>query len=384
MAATETRPGDIIEALRGTEHRSESARALDREAVKLLHDCGATRLMTPASLGGGETSPRALIEAEREIAKGSPAASWVLMVCAAHSFIAGRFPAEGRSDIWAADPGVLIPGVPTPRGTCRKAPGGYIVEGRWPYASGVDHGEWVMLGCRGVRNEDDEPCRSQIVVIPKTEITIDDTWFTMGLRGTGSKDVVVDDVFVPDHRAVEMLPAMNGVLDGVERPLYRLPILPVLSTMLMGTLVGMAERGLEMYIEQARTRRDAYSGAPKVASVGVQRRVAEASGELLSAWAMVERNCDLFEAAMEQEPPMPIEVRAEVRWNAAYAAELCRRATGRLYGGAGAGASHDSNVLQRVFRDVHTAVQHAALDFDTAIEIQGQRLLGVELDERMV
>jgi len=381
---TATRPRDIVDDLRITVDRSEAQRSLDPSAVALLHECGATRLMTPATVGGDETSPRALIEAEREIAQGSPAASWVLMVCAAHSFIAGRFPEEAHRDVWSTDPGMLIPGVPTPRGTCRRTDGGYLVEGRWPYASGVDHGEWVMLGCRGVRNEDDEPCRSQLVVIPKQDIAVDDTWFTLGLRGTGSKDVVVDDVFVPDHRAVEMLPAMNGLLADVERPLYRLPILPVLSTMLMGTIVGMAERGLELYIEQARGRRDAYSGMPKVESVGVQSRVAEASGELMSAWAMVERNCDLFEAAMEADPPMPIETRAEVRWNAAYAAELCRRATGRLYGGAGAGASHDANVLQRVFRDIHTGVQHAALDYDTALEVQGRRLLGVELDDRMV
>lgn len=384
MTATVKRPVDIVDDLRQTVDGSEAQRSLDPDAVTLLHACGATKLMTPASFGGDESSPRALIEAERQIAHGSPAASWVLMVCAAHSFIAGRFPEQAHADVWGADPGMLIPGVPTPRGTCRRADGGYLVEGRWPYASGVDHGDWVMLGCRGVRNEADEPSRSQLVVIPKADVTVDDTWFTLGLRGTGSKDVVVDDVFVPDHRAVEMLPAMNGLLPDVERPLYRLPILPVLSTMLMGTIVGMAERGLELYIDQARGRRDAYSGVPKAESVGVQARVAEASGELLSAWAMVERNCDLFEAAMDIESPTPIETRAEVRWNAAYAAELCRRATGRLYGGAGAGASHDTNVLQRVFRDVHTGVQHAALDFDTALEIQGRRLLGVDLDDRMV
>ena len=381
---TTTRPQDVIEPLRATEDATERARSLTPQAVELLHRCGATKLMTPSHLGGEETSPRDLIEAERLIAHGSPAASWVLMVCAAHSFIAGRFPEQARHEVWQGDPGMLIPGVPTPRGTCRAAPGGFVVDGRWPYASGADHGDWVMLGCRGVRNDADEPCRSHIVVLPKAEVEIDDTWFTLGMRGSGSKDLVVDEVLVPEHRAVEMLPAMNGVLEGVAEPLYRLPILPVLSTMLMGTIVGMAERGLELYLEQARARRDAYSGRAKAESVGVQHRVAEASGELASAWAMVQRNCDLFDQAMLEDPPMPIDVRAEVRWNAAYAAELCRRATGRLYGGAGAGAAHDSNVLQRVFRDVNTGVQHAALDLDVAAEIRGQCLLGIELDDTMV
>jgi len=96
------------------------------------------------------------------------------------------------------------------------------------------------------------------------------------------------------------------------------------------------------------------------------------------------QSCDLLEAAMEHDEPMPIGPRAQVRWNVSYASELCRRAVDRLYAGAGAGAAHDGNVLQSVFRDVNTATHHALLDFDTNIEIQGKHLLGVQLDEAVV
>jgi alkylation response protein AidB-like acyl-CoA dehydrogenase len=374
----------IVERLKETEAESESTRTLSVRAVALLHEAGLTRLVSPAAYGGYQLSPRALVEAERVVAHGSTAASWVLMVCGAHTFMAGRLPRRGQAEIFGADPGMLIPGVPTPRGTCRRAPGGYILDGRWPYASGADHGDWVLVGCRGIRNEAGESCSSQVVVLPKKDVVIDDTWFTLGMRGTGSKDLVLDGVFVPDHYTVPMGSAQLGTVEGVDIPLYRLPIRATLATMLLGTIVGMAERGLQLFMDQARTRQDAYTGAQKVQNAGVQRRVAEASAEIGCAWMLTLQSCDLLEEAMRRDPPMAIAARAQVRWNAAYATELCRRAANRLFDGAGAGAAHDSNVIQGFFRDMNTATHHAMLDFDANVEIQGKSLLGVELSEATV
>src|SRR5262249_20028964 len=153
----------------------------------------------------------------------------------------------------------------------------------------------------------------------KANVVIDDTWYTLGMRGTGSKDVVLDNVFIPDHYAVPMAAAQLGTVPDVDIPLYRLPIRAALATMLLGTIVGMAERGLQLFIDQTRTRRDVYSGTMKVDSPGMQRRVAEASAEIACAWALTQQNCDLLEQAMQCDPPMPIASRAQARWNAAYA-----------------------------------------------------------------
>jgi alkylation response protein AidB-like acyl-CoA dehydrogenase len=306
------------------------------------------------------------------------------MVCAAHTFIAGRMPRRGQDEIFGGNPGMLIPGVPSLRGTCQRSPGGYILNGRWPYASGADHGDWVLVGCRGIGNDAGEACPSLIVVMPKRDVVIDDTWFTLGMRGTGSKDIVLDNVFIPEHYAVPMIEAQLGTVPGVDIPLYRLPIRPALATMLLGTIVGMAERGLQLFIDKTRGRRDVYTGAMKVDSPGIQRRVAEAGVEIACAWALTQQNCDLLEQAMRHEPPMPTATRAQIRWNAAYATELCRRASNRLFEGAGAGAAHDSHVMQIFFRDMNTATHHAMLDFDSNVEIQGKSLLGVELNDAMV
>jgi alkylation response protein AidB-like acyl-CoA dehydrogenase len=374
----------IVEALKETEAESEAKRTLSTRAVELLHQAGLSRIMSPAAYGGYQLPVRALVEAERVVAHGSTAASWVLMVCAAHTFIAGRLPRRGQDEIFGTDAGMLIPGVPSPRGTCQRTKGGYILNGRWPYASGADHGDWILIGCRGIRNEAGESCPTLIVVMPKTSVVIDDTWYTLGMRGTGSKDVVLDNVFIPDHYAVPMAEAQLGTVPGVDIPLYRLPIRSALATMLLGTIVGMAERGLQLFIDQTRTRRDVYSGTMKVDNPGMQRRVAEASAEIACAWALTQQNCDLLEQAMQRDPPMPIAARAQARWNAAYATELCRRACNRLFEGAGAGAAHDSHVMQIFFRDMNTATHHAMLDFDVNVEIQGKSLLGVELNDASV
>ncbi len=380
----EARAGEIVTALRETDAESESRRSLSDRAVELLRDAGLTRLMSPAAYGGYQLPPRALVEAERVVAHGSPAASWVLMVCGAHTFMAGRLPREAQDEIFGPDPAVLIPGVPSSQGTCQRAGGGFVLKGRWPFCSGIDHGSWVMLGSRGTRNDAGEPTPGMLVVLPKADVTVDDTWYTLGMRGTGSKDVVLDDVFVPFHRAVRVSDAWMGVVPDVEVPLYRLPVGATLSTMLLGTIVGMSERGLRLFVEETAARTDAYSGEPKTQRAGIQQRVAEAAAEVAHAWALATRNCDLLEAAMDHPPPMPTAARAEARWNAAYGAELCRRAADRLYAAAGARANHDANQLQSVFRDINTSTHHAMLDFDTTREIWGKVLLGVEQPDALI
>ncbi|MGC8476908.1 MAG: acyl-CoA dehydrogenase family protein [Acetobacteraceae bacterium] len=375
----------IVESLQETEAESETNRVLSARAVALLRSSGMTRIVSPAAYGGFQLPVRALVEAERVVAHGSTAASWVLMVCAAHSFIAGRMQRRAQDEIFAADPGVLIPGVPSPRGTCQRSPGGYILNGRWPYASGADHGDRFLVGCRGVPNAAGEPCPALIVVMPKQAGTVlEDTWFTLGLRGTGSKDIVLENLFIPDYFGMPMREAQLGTLPGVDIPLYRLPIRPALATMLLGTIVGMAERGLQLFLDHTRTRLEIYTDIKKSETSGMQRRVAEASVEIACAWALTQQNCDLLDAAMRHDSPMPTAARAQARWNAAYATELCRRASNRLFEGAGAGAAHDSSPMQRFFRDIKTATNHAMLDFDSNIEVQGKSLLGVKQDDALV
>jgi alkylation response protein AidB-like acyl-CoA dehydrogenase len=384
MFDASTQAAAILSALAEDDAEAESSRSLSERGVALLRESGLSRMMAPAAYGGYELSPRALVEANRIVAHGSVAASWVQMVCGAHTFIVGRFPRACQDEVFVGDPGRLVPGVPSSQGTCRRIDGGWMLNGRWAFCSGVDHGDWILLGSRGTPGDDGEPTPGMLVVVPKSDLTVDDTWYTLGMRGTGSKDVIADDVFVPEHRGVRMGDAFLGTVHGVANPLYRLPIGATLSTMALGTIVGIAESGVDSFIDQTRSRVDAYTGENKALRVGLQSRVAEASAEIAHARSLALRNCDLLEGAMERPPPMDTAERAEARWNAAYGNELCRRATDRLFASAGARAAYDANVLQRFFRDINTSTHHGIFDFDTALEMRGKVLLGVEQADALI
>ncbi|MFV0526768.1 MAG: hypothetical protein ACK5RL_19970 [Acidimicrobiales bacterium] len=384
MSSATAAAESIVDGLRRTEAESDTARRLSDRAVRYLHDAGLTGLVAPAAYGGGQRSPRDLVEAGRIVALGSSSAAWVLMVAGNHTMVLGRMSEQAQDEVFRGDPRALIPGGPALWGTCARADGGYLVSGRWVFVSGADHGRWVVVGCRGVRNAANEPSPPMVALLPREDVEIDDTWFNLGLRGTGSSDVVVDEAFVPEHRAVNLTQAFLGTVPGVSIGTYRLPISATLSTLLGGAIVGMAERARDLFIHQSATRRDAHSGLSKVTMPGMQRRAAEADAEVAHAWSLIMQSCDLLDATAAGQDPMPVRARGQVRWNSAYAAELCRRATERVYAAGGMGATYDDNELQAVVRDLTTACHHAVLDFDSALETQGKLLLGVDQFEQVI
>jgi len=198
------------------------------------------------------------------------------------------------------------------------------------------------------------------------------------MRGTGSKDLEANDVFVPDHRCMVTPTMFNGDFPGDAGALYRLPVAGGLAAMLSATVLGIAERGLHQFVDATRVREDVYYGGGKAEKASTQLRVAEAHGELEVAALLVEKNCGIFDQAMAaNDPPMNLEARAAVRWNAAYIVELSRRAIERIFAIAGAHSIYNESVLQRVYRDINTASHHAIVDFDGVAETRGKIELGL-------
>lgn len=369
----------IVGRLAESVSRSEAQRRLDDDAVAAVKGAGLARLLTPKRFGGHELPLRAQILTCAITARGSSAASWIQMVCGAHSYVAGRFSDACQEEVFGGDPDVLIPGTLAAQGTIRRSDGGWILDGRWQFGSGIDHGPWLMFGARGIDDPKFGSAPNMHVIVPKSDIEVDDTWYTLGMRGTGSKDLVVRNLFVPDYRAMPTAELFLGTFDNPTTPVYRLPVLSGLASMLSGSVLGMAERGVDEFVSYTRVRAEIYAGGAKAQRVAVQLRVAEASAEVGLARKLVEENCDLFDAALaEDRPPMPVEVRARLKWNAAYAVELCRRAIEKLYAASGAHAVYDPSGLQSVFRDINTACHHAIVDFDGAAETRGRLMLGLD------
>ena len=377
-------PLDVAEASRAVvplleEHSlaAEGARRVQPEAMAAIQAAGLSRLLTPEKFGGLELPVSAHIRSCTELARGCAAASWVHMVCGAHTFVVGRYPQACQEEVFGTSPDTLIPGALAPQGCAHQVAGGWQLSGRWQFGSGVDHGSWLLMGARTV-DADEHGIPAVHLVIPRADVSIDDTWHTLGMRGTGSKDIVAESVFVPEHRMMPTGELFRGDFVGRVGPLYRLPVMGGLASMLAGNVVGIAQRGLEQFVEVTRVREEIYTGAGKASKTSIQMRLAESLGEVELAQSLVSKNCDMLDAAMaESEPPLDRETTAALRWNAAYAAELCRRSAERVYAAAGANATHNRSPLQRWFRDVNTACHHAIVDFDGILEARGRMALGL-------
>ncbi len=388
LETPETQP--FLEAIHSTlpvleTHReaSETARSAAPESIAALKQAGLSRLLSPALYGGHEAPIRAQLLACSETARACPATSWVMMVCGAHNWVAGSYSPQCREEIFGPDPELFVAGTLAAQGQFKKADGGWRLSGRWQFCSGVDHAPWLLVSAARPKDSSDGP-NSVHAFIPRDQAQIDDTWFTLGMRGSGSKDIVLEDVFVPAHRVEPTGRLFNGAsphaLDHASG-LYVLPVASCLATQVGGCLLGMAREMLRLFIEKTRVRPDIYTGQGKGAkarSAGIQRRVAEASGEITTAELLLGRSCDILDAISASKTPTDLATQSRLRWQATYAAELCRRAVDRLFVGAGAHAAFDGEPLQRYYRDVMMATRHAMVDLDGTAEMEGKTLLGVE------
>jgi len=337
-----------------------------QRSVDAMRDAGLWRLLTPTTWGGAEAGLRAQVDSLFAVAAADPAAGWVQMVSNAHAWMVGGFPEACQAEIFGDGPDVVVPGTLAAQGQATRRPGGWELSGRWQFASGVDHGDWLLIGAIA-----DELAGSDFrglhLIVPKSDIEVDDTWHTLGLRGTGSKDLVAGSTFVPEHRAMPTGTLFNGMSEHGEvhsTHLNRLPVIVCLSVQLAAAVLGIAESAVQMHIERTAGRREVYTPSSKSASVGTQTRIAESCAELKTARLLIgaaAERCDELGVTGER---LDIETRVELRWNAAYAVELSRRATDRVFAASGAHAVYNDSQLQSRYRDINTACHHAIADFE--------------------
>ena len=372
------RARDLAPTLAGFSARTESERSVHPDAVAAMRDAGLFRILLPKRVGGYELGFPAMVDAVSAVAEADAASGWILLVLTAHDWMMGMFAAHCQDDIYAATPDTLVSGGLASQGRAEPVAGGWRVSGRWQFGSGVDHGDWSLMGAVQADSTPEDPKHVHIVV-PASEYRIDDTWFTLGLRGTGSKDIVMEDVFVPEHRTVPTGTLFGGGGPGVplqESVIYRAPVLSGLALHVGAASLGIARSGLQHFIDGTTGRVHAYTGTAKVESVGLQLRLAESSEELHATELLLYDLCRRFDEAAREER-IPSAVRARLMWQSAYAVQGARRAVGRLFDAAGAKAVHDSSPLQKAFRDINTACHHATLDPDDAATAYGRVLLGL-------
>jgi 3-hydroxy-9,10-secoandrosta-1,3,5(10)-triene-9,17-dione monooxygenase len=373
----------LVPTLRERAPRAEQLRRLPDETIADLHSSGLFRMLQPARVGGSELPFRALFELTAVIGRGCGSTAWVLANLAAHHWLLGMWHPEAQDEIWGESPDSLISSALIfARGRARRVEGGYRLNGRWSFSSGIDPSTWNMLGAV-VSDEETGQSEARMFLVQANDYAIIDTWQVIGLIGTGSKDVEVSDVFVPAYRTLSTERIRGGPNRGSELnpgTLYKLPAVSLFAFAIAGVSLGIARGAIEHFAEATRTRRSAYSGRNIADFTNIQVHLAEAAALADAAEAIVLRDCDEATRITEAGVVPSIEQRARYRRDGAFAATLCTKAVDLLFAATGGGAIYERNLIQRAFRDVHAANAHYVLNWDVNGAVYGRVALGLPPD----
>jgi len=379
-AALVARAASLHPVLERNAERTDAERRLTDEVVQALKDTGLCRLMVPARLGGFQTSIRTYIDVMSELGRGCGSTAWVASLVNVCAWLASLFPERAQRDVWGSNPDAWVAGSLAPNGAATAVDGGWRVTGRWQWASGSLHAQWAACGIH-MKNAGGEMVNFGLSLMPMNEVAIEDTWFMVGMKGTGSNTIVATDVFVPEHRFLPYPQAFTGAYrtEFADEAVYRAALVPVTVLILAGSQIGVARAALDHVIARSRSRGITHTTFPiQAESAGFQMQVAEAAMKIDTAVLHAQRAADDLDRAAGQGSHPDLTARARVRIDTALAAKYCREAVELLVAAHGTSSLADANRLQRLWRDVHTASHHAITEWQVNLEVYGKTLLGVE------
>lgn len=374
----------LVPALRQRAAQTNAVRQLPSETIADYQRLGLTRCLQPAMFGGANSNYHVFSKMLRVLAQGCGSSAWVAAVHGEHSWIVGNFPLEAQHEMWDGNPYAVASASVAPNGTAERVDGGgFRLSGRWGFASGVDHAQWILLGAMLKGSGAPEPW---MFLLPIGAVEIIDDWHVMGLAGTGSKSVTCKDVMVPAPRGVSLRDLKRGTAPGgkvhADNPLFRTPRHMLALFSLSSVVVGLAERSVAELVEFNRERR---SRGQRVADLeSIQLMVAEASALADAAALMgehtIESNIRLVASGAEITP---LDI-TRSRRNASYTARLAHSAVKLIFEAAGGTALQLSNPLQEILRDVTAGTSHVSITWNRAAVYDGQVRLGVPVDIDMV
>jgi alkylation response protein AidB-like acyl-CoA dehydrogenase len=356
----------------------DAERRLAEPVVTALREAGLFRALVPAVLGGLESGPQEFLDAVRKLATQDASAAWLVAVCGTGGMLAAYLEPAAAREVYGES--AIVGGVFAPRG--RAVPDGdeLVVSGRWTFASGSAHADWLMVGCLVADGEDVVRTATgapdiRLVLFPRDAFTIHDTWDVAGLRATGSNDIELDGARAPLARSASLI----SQSPATATPLYAFPPFGLLALSIAAVTLGIAEGAIADLLELAGAKTPTGSTRPLAARADTQARVARAQAALDAASALVAAAVrDAWEAA-RGGAGVSVDQRAGLRRAATHATETAARVTGDMYALGGGSAVYGSSPLQRRQRDVHVATQHMLVGQATW-ELAGRVALGLDTD----
>lgn len=368
------RASALVPFLKERAAEAERLRRLPDESLDALIASGLYRIAVPIRFGGLDVDYSLVLVVAEELSRACPATGWCYGIWAAHAWLIGFWPPAAQQEVLGANPNTLVASsLNTGKSTCVPVDGGYRVSGRWEFSSGCDFSDWVILGVPGIGER-------VWVLIPRADFEIVDTWFVSGLRGSGSKDIVVNDAFVPSHRALDVTTAGDGDWTGWDlhgQAQYRAPIPALLGWDLVAPMVGIARGMIDEFI----ARLTGTSGGVRSAeSQAVHIRLSEACAEVDAARALMHRNVrEILDRAAAGKGFSALD-RARYRRDRAFTIQLCLQSVNRIFDISGAHALFDSMALQRFHRDAHAVAHRDTLIMDFGGQQFGRVVLGLDPD----
>ena len=354
---TMARLRDVLPRIRKRREEIEAARQLPRDLAEELRRTGLFDLSVPRALGGREAEPIELLRAIEMVATADGSAGWLAMVGVANNATAGYMPEAGAREVYA-DPTVPSAGIAAPAGAATRVAGGVKVSGRWPFASGIAHCDWVFAGCLVMENGKPRMTEHgpEIVhaCVPVRDVQIHDTWYVSGLRGTGSQDFSVAEVFVPQQRVFNLFDASGYRPE----PLYQMPAVHLFVLQVVAVSLGIARSALDEVTELAGSKVPTLFQQPLADRPMAQVELARAEAALGAARALVfEVTAALWACALKGEPPAS-RLLALGRAAAIQAAETAAAVTRTASSLGGGGAIYQTSSLQRHMRDAEAITHH--------------------------
>ncbi|MGY1496051.1 hypothetical protein ACW4TU_05400 [Streptomyces sp. QTS52] len=358
----------------------ERERRLPDATVRAIDEAQLGMLWTARAYGGLETDVRTMSEVAKALSHYCPSTSWVVNNINGSNLLAAKFPRTARDEVFGDNPGAKLASVFAAAGTAVRTEGGYLLTGTWPYGTGILHDDWAILVAREL-DPDGEPVGGLSVLVPAADLTIDDTWHTVGMRATGSHTVVLRDAFVPEHRVIpaEVQRGRENATDVSLPPLFRTAAIAALAVVCASVVVGAGQAARAFVVEKAPHRGIAPT---KYTSQTDSRTFVSSLGRTAlsidAAEMHVNRAADVIDEAARAAVSLPEGELLRIRGDVGQAVSLVTVALDELLWAHGAASFAESNPLQRYWRDANTAARHAMLNVHVGHELYGGSFFGLE------
>jgi 3-hydroxy-9,10-secoandrosta-1,3,5(10)-triene-9,17-dione monooxygenase len=378
---------DLLPGFRERAVAAEQERRVPVESIAELQEAGVFQMLQPKRYGGLEADPVEFYEVVRAIASADGSTGWVSSVVGIHPWQLALFPEQAQDEVWGKDIRTLVSSSYAPMGKLTPVEGGYRVSGRWSFSSGCDHCSWVLLGALVIGDEG-KPVDFLTILVPRSDYRIDDVWDVVGLKATGSNDIVIEDQYVPAHRTLSFNDVTALRCPGQEAnpsPLYKLPFGTLFSYTITAPIIGMAQGAYEAHVETMRERvRVSYGGQKVAQDPFAHVRVARAASDIDAAWLQLARNVREEATFADAGEDLPMELRLRARRDQVRGTERALEAIDLLFKNSGGRSLKTGNPIERAWRDAHAGSVHAANDTERWLAMYGKGEFGLEIKDAMI